>query len=89
MCYFHNYTEKIDGNDYDLKNVICKKTVLTTNTILICAHYDSRIKNIDDSDSRSPGANDNASGVSAILEVARILHEQNLEFNITVCIIFR
>ena len=79
---FHNYTEKINGNDYDLKNVICNKKGTNNKTILICAHYDSRIKNIEDSDSRSPGANDNASGVSAILEVARILYEQNLEFNI-------
>ena len=80
--FFHNYVEKIDGNDYKLKNVICKKSGTNNKYILICAHYDSRIKNLDDFNSRSPGANDNASGVSAILEIARILQKQNLEYGL-------
>jgi Zn-dependent M28 family amino/carboxypeptidase len=80
--FFHNYTENIDGNDYDLRNVICKKNGINNKSILICAHYDSRIKNLDDFISRSPGANDNASGVSAILEIARIISKQNLEYSL-------
>lgn len=48
----------------------------------MCAHYDSRVKNLRDSTSRAPGANDNASGVSAILEIARILHKQKLYCNL-------
>jgi Zn-dependent M28 family amino/carboxypeptidase len=78
---FHNYTENIDGNSYDLKNVICNKNGTNGNKhVLICAHYDSRVKNLGDSESRSPGANDNASGVSAILEIARFINKQSLEY---------
>jgi hypothetical protein len=78
---FHNYTENIDGNSYDLKNVICNKNGTNGNKrILICAHYDSRMKNLGDSESRAPGANDNASGVSAILEIARVIRKQTLKY---------
>jgi len=77
---FHKFTENIDGNSYELKNVICNKNGINDERILICAHYDSRMKNLGDSESRSPGANDNASGVSAILEIARVISKQNLKY---------
>jgi hypothetical protein len=79
---FHNYRESIDGDSFDLKNVICRKNGFSKKDILVCAHYDSRMEDLNDSTSRSPGANDNASGVSAILEIARILYTQDLEYNI-------
>jgi Zn-dependent M28 family amino/carboxypeptidase len=41
--------------------------------ILIGAHYDSRTVNIADAVSRAPGANDNATGVAALIEIARLL----------------
>jgi Zn-dependent M28 family amino/carboxypeptidase len=77
---FHTYTENIDGNSYDLQNVYCNKNGINDKFILICAHYDSRMKNLGDSESRAPGANDNASGVSAILEIARIGKNHRLEY---------
>jgi Zn-dependent M28 family amino/carboxypeptidase len=77
---FHTYTENIDGNSYDLQNVYCNKNGINDKFILICAHYDSRMKNLGDSESRAPGANDNASGVSAILEIARIVKNHRLEY---------
>lgn len=80
--FFHNYNENIDGKNYELKNVICKKNGINNQCILVCAHYDSRIKDLADFESRSPGANDNASGVSAILEMARIINKQNLEYTV-------
>lgn len=43
--------------------------------ILIGAHYDSRTTRLGDSKSPAPGADDNASGVAAILEVARVLRD--------------
>jgi Zn-dependent M28 family amino/carboxypeptidase len=52
------------------------------NTIIIGAHYDSRAKNINDTDARAPGADDNASGVSALLELVRILSPLNLKYNL-------
>jgi aminopeptidase-like protein len=80
---FHTYRENIDGDDYDLKNILCKKDGINNEcVIIVCAHYDSRVKNLRDSTSRAPGANDNASGVSAILEIARILHKQKLYCNV-------
>lgn len=86
---FHTYTENIDGNDYDLKNIVCKKDGINNEcVIIVCAHYDSRVKKLRDSTSRAPGANDNASGVSAILEIARILHKQKTILQFTVCILF-
>jgi Zn-dependent M28 family amino/carboxypeptidase len=80
--FFHDYTENIDGNEFNLKNVVCKKDGVKEKCILICAHYDSRMENLSDSTSRSPGANDNGSGVSAILEIARILHKQKLDYSL-------
>ena len=40
------------------------------NTILVCAHYDSRAENWQEP---APGADDNASGVAVLLETARVL----------------
>jgi Zn-dependent M28 family amino/carboxypeptidase len=80
--FFHNYTENINGKNYELKNVICNKKGINNQCIIICAHYDSRIKDLADFESRSPGANDNASGVSAILEIARIINKQNLDYTV-------
>ena len=41
--------------------------------VVLCAHYDSRMESLADATSRAPGADDNASGVAAVLEVARVL----------------
>ncbi len=41
--------------------------------ILIGAHYDSRTVSIDDVTPPAPGANDNATGVAVLLELARLL----------------
>jgi Zn-dependent M28 family amino/carboxypeptidase len=75
--YFDNYKAHIDNKSYDLKNIVCNKEGNNNKYILICAHYDTILNiNRKDADSRAPGANDNASGVSAILEIARILYNQ-------------
>lgn len=75
--YFDNYKAYIDNCHYNLKNVLCTKEGNDNKYILICAHYDTILKaNWADAVSRAPGANDNASGVSAILEIARILYNQ-------------
>lgn len=41
--------------------------------IVMMAHYDSRGENPDDGQAPAPGANDNASGVAALIETARLL----------------
>ena len=66
---FHSYVE----DRHQLKNVVCQKRGKTDKVILICAHYDSRMENLNDAEARAPGANDNASGIAVLLEIARIL----------------
>lgn len=73
---FHNYKE----SGYKLKNIICQKTgSLSNKVILVCAHYDSRMEDLEDMNSRAPGADDNASGVAVILEIARLILNLSLE----------
>ena len=56
-----------------LNNVVCAKPGATKATILIGAHFDSRMERENDADARAPGASDNATGVAALLEAARLL----------------
>lgn len=73
--YFHHYLKE----GLELRNVICHKRGITDRRVLlICAHYDSIMEDINNPDGRSPGANDNASGVSVVLELARILFNTKL-----------
>jgi Zn-dependent M28 family amino/carboxypeptidase len=76
--YFHNYTE----SNYQLKNVICNKQGETDKVIIICAHYDSRMKDREDAESSALGADDNASGVAVVLETASILLQLDLYYTI-------
>lgn len=46
-------------------------------TVLIGAHYDSISIDFEDGSAAAPGANDNASGVAALLELARVLSTRN------------
>ena len=68
---------------YNLTNIASVKPGSTNNTIIVSAHYDSRTKVLNDSKGRAPGADDNASGVSILLEVARILSNLSLEHRIS------
>jgi hypothetical protein len=93
---FHNYIQNDQNQTFNLKNIICSKQGFASsspsssssssphynNTIIIGAHYDSRAENINNTDARAPGADDNASGVSALLELARILSHLNLKYNL-------
>lgn len=45
----------------------------------VIGHYDSRASDPMDRDSDAPGANDDASGVAVVLELARILADQRLD----------
>ena len=47
------------------------------------------IANTEDIVSRAPGANDNASGVSALLEIARIMLSVKTEYTIHFVFFFR
>lgn len=86
--FFHNYTQTDQNQTFNLKNIICSKQSVSSSssdynkTIIIGAHYDSRAENINNTYARAPGADDNASGVSALLEIIRILSPLNLKYNL-------
>lgn len=56
-------------------NVVCTKpgTGSGDPVIIVCAHYDCRMEDLNNATARAPGADDNGSGVAAILEIARLL----------------
>lgn len=50
--------------------------------IILLAHYDSRSFDNNDSTAFAPGANDNGSGVAALMEIARILSKKSLPVSV-------
>ena len=67
-----------DGTTLKARNIMASYRPEATTRILLCAHYDSRPWADNDPDSanwRKPimGANDGASGVAVMLEIARLL----------------
>lgn len=52
--------------------------------IVVLAHYDSRTENNNDSTAFAPGANDNGSGVAALMESATILAKNRLPLTIKI-----
>jgi len=64
------------GREITLTNVVATfsgSNMEDNRIIVLLAHYDSRSDNNSDSTAFAPGANDNGSGVAALLEIARIL----------------
>lgn len=71
-----------DGKQYTLRNIIASYKPEAAKRIVIAAHWDSRPWSDADADSTKHhqavmGANDGASGVAVILEIARQLHLLN------------
>ena len=64
-----------DGERRQQTNLVAviQGTETDAGAILVGAHYDSVGAPLDDSSAYAPGANDNASGVAATLEMARIM----------------
>jgi Zn-dependent M28 family amino/carboxypeptidase len=80
--FYHFFKSTIDNEEFELRNIVCKKDGIDEKLILVCAHYDCIMERKEDSVSRAPGANDNGSGVSAIIEMARVLANENLRHSI-------
>lgn len=61
-------------------NVVCTKPGSTNAAkfIIVGGHYDSRGSNLGSSTAAAPGADDNASGTAALLELARVLKSVDL-----------
>ncbi len=69
------------------KNIVCSKDGKgqSDKNLILCAHYDSTAKSTigwDWQTCPAPGANDNASGVAAMLELARILESVDMNYTI-------
>src|SRR5215210_2272558 len=70
--FYHSFKSTIDNEEFELRNIVCKKKGIDEKKmIIVCAHYDCIMDRKEDSVSRAPGANDNGSGISAIIEIAR------------------
>ncbi|MCH2042758.1 MAG: M28 family peptidase [Saprospiraceae bacterium] len=85
-------TERHDGKRFPVKNIIGSFNPNAKKRVLLCAHWDSRyLADHDDDESRHNepilGADDGASGVGVLLEIARQIQQQPLE-KIGVDIIF-
>ncbi len=83
------FTIKADGkrikNDSQLGNVMAtlKGTEVTDDRVLIISgHLDSRATDVMDSSIDAPGANDDGSGVAAMMELARIMCKREFPFTI-------
>lgn len=77
------------GQPVDLVNIVGSFYPEKTNRVLLCAHWDSRPWADQDSletNRKSPvmGANDGASGVAVLLEVARHLQQSEPEYGIDI-----
>ena len=72
--------------EIDLEFVVATIRGTDSRIIALLAHYDSRAEDRNDGTTRAPGANDNGSGVAALLEIARVLSKQ--QFDATIKLIF-
>jgi len=77
--------EKIENN-YTIKNIVSKRVNNEGPWIILAAHYDTRFISDQDNDLTKqilpvPGANDGASGVGILLELARVI-PKNIEKNV-------
>jgi hypothetical protein len=78
-----------DGTVLNFKNIIAAFNPLNKNRIILAAHWDTRPYSDQDKDQsqwRNPidGANDGASGVAVLLEIARQLKVQKIEIGIDI-----
>lgn len=70
--------------EVELSNIIATIKGESSRTIVLLAHYDSRTDDNNDSLSFAPGADDNGSGVAALLEIARLLPKERLKCNVII-----
>ncbi len=76
-----------DGTKLNVRNIIAEINPKATKRILLSAHWDSRDradKDIVDKTSPILGANDGASGVGVLLEVARLLQSNPISIGIDI-----
>lgn len=76
-----------DGKSHTLRNIIASFSPEKNNRILLCAHWDTRhVADHDDERQNEPilGANDGGSGVGVLIEIARLLSQQESRMGIDI-----
>jgi Zn-dependent M28 family amino/carboxypeptidase len=76
-----------DGTILNMKNIIGQFSPEKEKRLLLCAHWDTRpFADKDTKDQNKPidGANDGASGVGVLLEIARAMQEKQPEYGIDI-----
>ncbi len=86
------FQHKYGGRTYELSNVIAKFGASDKPGILLCAHWDTRPtadQELDRVDQKKPilGANDGASGVAVLLELARMFSENPPAVPVTIVLL--
>ncbi|MFP4324010.1 MAG: M20/M25/M40 family metallo-hydrolase [Anaerolineales bacterium] len=76
--YAQRFSMEWAGQEIFPANVVMaiQGTDASAGVVMIVAHYDSTSENWYDGDSLAPGANDNGTGVAALLEIARLMVQQ-------------
>lgn len=75
------------GYEQVMRNIEASLNPESTDRVLLCAHWDSRpVADQDDSDKDKPidGANDNASGVAVLMEMARLMAKEKPEIGVDI-----
>ncbi|MGV6815512.1 MAG: M28 family metallopeptidase, partial [Phycisphaerales bacterium] len=88
--YFDRHMVEPDGRritqPVEVVNVVCEIPGVDPDSCdrmyYVLAHLDSRASEANDSSSDAPGANDDGSGVAALIELARVLSKEQLESTI-------
>ncbi|MBM4466087.1 MAG: M28 family peptidase [Chloroflexi bacterium] len=77
---YHYY----NWSGYDWRNVVATKPGLTDpdDIYIVCAHVDSRSETHQTSLTNAPGADDNASGVTAVMIAADILSQYDFDYTV-------
>lgn len=77
QAFTHPFRATYNGLTTDQRNIvgIINGTLPNTPAIVIGAHYDSRTDDLTDATGFAPGADDNGSGVAAVIEIARVLSQ--------------
>lgn len=79
------------GKSYELTNIIARLYPTQTKRIILATHYDSQkisFKNSSNQNQPSPGANNSASGVAVLVELARLLGNSHVVPSVGVDIVF-
>jgi hypothetical protein len=81
-CGYSPTSDAFQAQDRTLHNVITNRSDKTRSVVLLSAHFDSTASVNRTLSSQAPGADDNASGVAALLELAKILKEHPIQQNV-------